>query len=410
MERGSFLILSYTINFRGKTSHYLSGPSQDLLEYLKKRSRRVVFLEQPDPVSEDLTPKAAVYEKGEKVRELAFPMFWFPLKTGRREIASNPFLYVLFKLRDFLSVYYFLLRLRCKFDAAVAVESPNAVNAVFLRWFRRVRTVIYDMIDYSPDRFANPVLNKLFHGLDRWAVYHADFVWNQTEIVARERLSRGYKADKCAPQLVKPTGILTEKIKQLPLKEINRHQIIYMGSFLKRDGVAVLIDAFVETAREIPEAKLVLIGEGELKEKLEQKVKEAGAASRCEFLGVIEDESRLESLLLHSAVGVAPYSDEAGTVKSFNDVSKPKVYLSCGLPVVITQVPRVAEEIGERGAGIATGYSAGALKEAFVKLLREGPFFEQCRQNALAMAKDHSWDQIFDRLMEPVREKTGIKK
>ncbi len=375
------------------------------MDYLKRRAKQVVFFEQPDPVSENLQPKAVCFEKGERVREIPFPMFWFPMKKGRREIASTPFMYALFKLRDFLSTFYFCLKLRKKFDVCVAVESLNALTAVWLRRFGILSTVIYDMIDYSPRRFANPILNRLFHRLDRKAVYRCNYVWNQTEQVSKERLASGYQPHKCAPQLVKPTGVLTHKVKQLPVEQIDRHQLVYMGSLLKRDGVSLLVHAFKEVAQKIPSAKLVLIGDGEERARLEKNIAAAGLQKSCQFLGMIEEEARLEEILLHSAVGLAPYSDEKGTVKAFNDVSKPKVYLSCGLPVVVTRVPEVAWQIEQYQAGLAVAYQKEAMAAAMIRLLTDEKFFLSARANALKMARDFAWDKIFDRLLEPLAQK-----
>jgi len=297
------------------------------------------------------------------------------------------------------------MRLRKQFDVVIAVESPNAFTALMLRFLRLSRTIVYDMIDYSPNRFKNRWLNKLFHWLDRWAVTRCDWVWNQTELVAKERFKRGVKPEKCAPQLVKPTGILPEKITLRPIDQIKRHQLVYMGSFLERDGVEMLLEAFIQVVRDVPQANLVLIGEGELQPKLKQLVEDSHIEENCQFLGLIEDEKKLEKILLESAFGVAPYSDEQGTVKLFNDVSKPKVYLSCGLPVVITRVPLVAEEIESRGAGIAVAYESPALAQAIKTLLTDEPFFKRSRQKAHEMAKDYSWDKIYDRLMKPIQEK-----
>jgi len=163
--------------------------------------------------------------------------------------------------------------------------------------------------------------------------------------------------------------------------------------------------AETEVVSDVPQANLVLIGEGELQPKLKQLVKDYHLEENCQFLGLIEDEKKLEEILLESAFGVAPYSDEQGTVKSFNDVSKPKVYLSCGLPVVITRVPLVAEEIESRGAGIAVAYESAALAQAMKNLLTDETFFKSSRQKAHEMAKDYSWDKIYDRLMKPIQEK-----
>lgn len=404
LNKQSLLVLSYTINYHGVTSHYLSGPSQDLLGYLKSKAKVVAFFEQPDPVSQDLAPRVVLYENGVKVKEKTFPMWWFPLKKGRREISSSPILYGLFKVRDFVSTLYFWVYLKRRFDVTVAVESPNVIAAILIRALSFKGKVVYDMIDYSPLRFQNKWLNKIFHFLDKYSVRWSDYVWNQTDLVAKERFKRGVDPKRCAPQWVKPTGVLTHKIRQNPLNKINRQQLVYVGSFLKRDGIELLIDSFKKVAEEVPSAKLLLIGDGELKIKISEDIKRSGFKKNVEFLGVIEDESKLEEILLGSAIGLAPYSDDVDSVKLFNDVSKPKVYLSCGLPVVITQVPPVAEEIQSRGAGIAVPYETDAFAKAIVKLLKDDLFFQECRKRTFVMAKDYSWEKIFDRLFKLIYE------
>jgi len=69
---------------------------------------------------------------------------------------------------------------------------------------------------------------------------------------------------------------------------------------------------------------------------------------------------------------------------------------------VITQVPPVAKEINQRGAGCAVPYEAEALANAFIRLLTDEDYFIRCREEAHAMAQDYTWEKIYDKLLLPL--------
>lgn len=393
------IIVSYTHKSNGIPT-YMAGPTQDLLNYLKTRTEEVAIIEQPDPISEDLTPTATVWEGTKQVRFIRFPMFWFPLKKGRRNVVHSPFLYALFKIRDWVSTIYFLIKLRKRFALYIGVESPNTLLGILLRGFGVVKKVVYDMIDYSPKRFESHFFNSLFHQLDKFCVYHSDFVWNQTKKISEERFQSGFKKERCAPQLVKPSGVDASTIRQLPLEEIERHSLIYVGSLLERDGVQLLIDALPEISKKVPQAKVIIVGEGDLEKSLQEETRKQGLNRQCQFLGMIGDQEKVEELMRYAAIGIAPYLGERGSVKYYNDVSKPKVYMACGLPIIITKVPPMAEEVDRKRAGIAIQPDSKALADAAIKLLTEDNLFTEYRKNALEYVKDYQWNTIFDRLFE----------
>ena len=66
-------------------------------------------------------------------------------------------------------------------------------------------------------------------------------------------------------------------------------------------------------------------------------------------------------------MGIAPYVPDPNSFTWYADPGKPKVYLGCGIPVIITKVPEVAFEISKRKAGIAINYDSHELSEAIKK-------------------------------------------
>ena len=69
--------------------------------------------------------------------------------------------------------------------------------------------------------------------------------------------------------------------------------ICHVGRFFKVKNHDFIIDIFDEVLRKHPDARLLLIGEGELKEQTEQKVSRMRLSEKVSFLGVRRDVNRL---------------------------------------------------------------------------------------------------------------------
>ena len=72
------------------------------------------------------------------------------------------------------------------------------------------------------------------------------------------------------------------------------------------------------------------------------------AGRRFEFFGYTDHDWTL-SYLPTCGVALAPYvNEEKGTFK-YAEPLKVKDYLGCGLPIIITRVPDIANEIDKKG-------------------------------------------------------------
>jgi len=116
---------------------------------------------------------------------------------------------------------------------------------------------------------------------------------------------------------------------------------------------------------------------------------------QVEFTGVVSDEE-VERLLCGSAVGIAPYVDDPFSNKRFTEPTKPKTYLGCGVPVIITRVPAIALDIQKEGAGIAINYNKDELADAINRLLSDERLLSEYRMNAVRFASQYDWVNIYD--------------
>ncbi|MBF0553503.1 MAG: glycosyltransferase [Nitrospirae bacterium] len=407
LEEKSVFIASYCYLLSEKTEgdSYLSGPSEDLFAYLIPRCKEAAFLRQPlsDSIVSNVYLKRV--HKGVLKDERVMSFFnalhrYIAQKasfTGLGLIVS-----ILYKFRDIFSICWAFFILKNKYDIFIGVESVNALTGCIMRLIGLVNIVVYDVIDYAPERFTGKLANKIFHKLDRCALRFCNVAVSQTSLIVEHRI-RLYNNIR-AKQVVKPSGIAHDRLEKISLSRINRHEVIYAGLVHEMDGVELIVGSAIELLKTFPDLKVRIIGDGDQLDKIKKLSRDSNLVNHIQFMGFIYEKNLLEDYLKHAAVAVAPYKEykNRNIVKYFNDVNKPRLYLACGLPVVITKVPSVHREIHDRKAGIAIDYSQSQMVEAITKILKEDAVLEQYRENAYQMAKEYTWESIFDRMFNEI--------
>lgn len=370
------------------THVFATGPAQELKEYLRDRADTLMFIGHPFLYANDIKSFFRIYKNGKIVKE----------KKGISWKLPEIFMYV----KDILYTICWALCSKGKFDLYVGADNLNAFTGLFLRQIGKVRKVIFYTVDYVPKRFNNKILNDLYHWVDRYCVKYCDWVWNLSPRMVEERESKGVTKGKSAPQIIVPIGTHFDRIKRLPFKEITRKHTVYMGHVRCGQGVELIIESLPKVVEEVPDLKLTIIGTGPLENKLRNIVDKLGLERYVEFKGFIEDHKEVEEILTKCAVGLAPYKPNTESFTWYTDPGKPKQYLACGLPVIITRVPEIAKEIEKRPMGIAINYDKKELGDAIIRLLEDENFYNKCRENAVEFASGLSWDKIFERALAAI--------
>ena len=357
-----------------------TGHSQQLENFLKKRVKRLVFIGHPFTYAEQKSSFALVYEKGEIKSKIEAP------KIVMHEILSY--------LKDFILTFYFIFRLRGRFDIYFGVDPLNAFAGLLLKRLGIVRTVVFYVIDYAPVRFSSAILNNIYHFVDRVCVSRADYTWNLTSAMLNARARRGMLGRN---QMVVPTGT---NLRYVPIEEIDKRSIVFLSHLRKGQGIELILEAMPILIEKFPGVKLLIIGTGPLAEYFKKEVEKNNLKNNVIFLGYVENHEEIEKIISRCRVGIAPYVPDSISLTWYADPGKPKVYLGCGVPVVITRVPEVAFEIEKWGAGIAINYNKEEMANAVLKLLSDDEFYCQCRQKALELATTYTWDNVFYRAFQ----------
>lgn len=370
---------------------YATGPAHQLVDYLRSRAAEVIFITHPFPYAKDTRSYVRVYRGGTLIKE---KKFW---RWGGPDL--------LFYLKDALLTVWWAWPYASS-STFVGVDGLNALCGYLLKSIGLVKILVFYTIDYIPQRSPNPILNRLYHWMDRKAVRGADRVWNLSAVMAQERSKRGVAAQYTDKQLVVPIGTVMDTgqtgSEGAPLGNTTKSltpTIVFMGHVRPGQGVETLLGAMNIVLKKIPDAQLVIIGGGPLVEPLKDQAAALKISSHVTFTGFVEKFSDMMKLLRQATVAVAPYVDDEQTFTRYTDPGKPKDYLASGLPVIITKVPQVAWEIERRRCGLAVNDTPADIARAIVEVLTNKELREEFQHNALLMAADYTWDKVFDRAL-----------
>jgi glycosyltransferase involved in cell wall biosynthesis len=364
-----------------EVSHFaFTGHPLELQTFLIPRVSKLVFIGHPFTYAKEKRSYAKIYEESILVKQLDSPSF-----------NMNEFLTY---LKDFFFTFYFIFKSKKRYDVFIGADPLNAFAGIILKKLELVNFVVFYVIDYVPVRFKNPVLNSVYRSIDTLCVYNADSTWNLTSAMANARECNGIRKNR-TKQIAVPTGIHFDKNACLPIEQIKKTDLAFLSHLRGGQGIELILEALPAIVKVIPSARLVVIGTGPLEEYFRDEVKKRNLTNNVMFLGFIENHDEIEKIISKCGVGLAPYVPDPNSFTWYADPGKPKVYLGCGIPVVITRVPEVALEIEKEGAGIAIKYDKDELVDAVVKLLTNDDFYRQCRLKALEFASKYSWDDVF---------------
>ena len=155
---------------------------------------------------------------------------------------------------------------------------------------------------------------------------------------------------------------------------------VCVGYFRPQKNHALLLEAFARGPACHPRARLVLVGTGELREKLEAQVERLGVKDKVRFLGSRADIPNL----LGAMDAFVLASDWEGNPLAVLEA------MAAGLPVISTAVGGVPElvESAREGLIVPCG-NAQALADAMLHLLEDAPARRAMGQAAAKRAKEN---------------------
>ena len=149
------------------------------------------------------------------------------------------------------------------------------------------------------------------------------------------------------------------------------YDISFCGRLVANKGLSELISALVD----LPTVRLLIIGDGPERSKMERKVKDLGIANRVTFLGWLPTQEAVSGAMQTARIFVMNSKSEGG----------PRIALeamACGLPIIATKVGVMPEAITDGVNGMFTTGTAADLAEKIRSLLANDDLMESMGNEA----------------------------
>lgn len=174
--------------------------------------------------------------------------------------------------------------------------------------------------------------------------------------------------------------------------------LIYIGGFISNRGLEHVIKGMVELKNLSKKIRLVLVGDGEMRETLEALSKEYEVEDVVMFEG-FQSQEKIKSYLLSSDIGLVPFKRTPQTDNSSSN--KLYQYMYYGLPILATNCTSVKKMVEENNCGVVyeDGDSIGFSKHV-TELFKDPERIKKYSVNGInAVENKFNWKIEKDKLI-----------
>lgn len=207
--------------------------------------------------------------------------------------------------------------------------------------------------------------------VQRWLTLPlADLIFVQSDEMKRLVASSGIAAEKLTPV---PMGVDRKMIDSLDRLQIESSAlgepwVVYIGTLERARRLDVLIRAMALVVKEVPQARLALIGQASLDDR--QMLADVVRSFQLEASVEIRQPMAMADALRvvkSAAVGVSPIPP--GPLFDPSSPTKTLEYLAVGVPAVVSPIPDQRKVVEESGGGLCAAFSPEGIAAALISLL-----------------------------------------
>lgn len=231
-----------------------------------------------------------------------------------------------------------------------------------------------------PQKVVWSVVNRVYG--------YADAVLCPSEAIKRELLKRGIKTRV----EVLSNGL---DLKMFPCKKDygTGKRMLHVGRLSFEKKIDVVIKAAAKVVLKVPDAKLIIVGDGPAKDELIKLTSDLAIKENTEFLGMVE-RSKLKDYYRNSEVFVTASTMETQGLVVLEAMSS-------GLPVVAVKKYALGDLVGHGKNGyLVKASDAEGMSMGIIKLLLEPKVQEKMGGESRRMAEKHSLDGVISKLEE----------
>lgn len=172
----------------------------------------------------------------------------------------------------------------------------------------------------------------------------------------------------------------------------------YLGRIKKYKSVDDLLRAFAMVLADIPEVKLLIMGDGDYLPKLKRLAVDLKLSNAVTFTGAASESAKIENLnRIWFSVNPSPKEGWGLTVIESN---------ACGVPVIAADSPGLRDSVVNGSTGLLYRYGdCGELADKMRRLINDQEQLRVLSKNSIQWAQNFSWDNSADKMLALI-EKT----
>jgi len=257
--------------------------------------------------------------------------------------------------------------------------TPLYIRKPVVVLIHEIANEIWDYMYSFPFNYLGKFLERVYLRL-----YRGRMFWTASSYTTNELIKNGISKKNIIAIPCPSNAVALDKI---PRKNKNI-TIVSVSRIVKMKGIEDVIDAFGFLKKEIDNAKLIIIGDGEksyVNFLKKEKVKKAGLGRSVEFVGFVDEDKKLDilkrsHLLFHASV------KEGWGIVVIEAASR-------ATPSIVYNVPGLTESVKNDVTGIVVLENRpDIMADAAIKLLKNKKKYEKLQLNALKYAKELNWD------------------
>jgi len=271
-----------------------------------------------------------------------------------------------------------------------------------------VKKVVYYAWDIIPppdqrSHILKRMLYKIMLLIDYLISKHADLVWFLSSELIGVKRKLGVPINN-VPYIIVPIGVDTDRLVNIAyssLEQQNRILIAYVGEISERTGFDVFARFLIRMAHDQTikdNIEFLIIGQGPLFRKIRTLVVRLGLKDQVHMLGFIRDIDEIRNLLSTCSVGIALYKP-TDMFSRYSDPGKVKLYIECGIPIIMSGRSPITKEIAKHGAGFIINLSEDELSRVIRYLIKNKTALTKLKRNVIKLAFRYDYRNILSRAL-----------
>jgi|SRR3989338_1541991 len=218
---------------------------------------------------------------------------------------------------------------------------------------------------------------------------------------------------KETPDFLIKAGVPREKIIHIPSAYVDllvfrsmdlpkKYDLIFVGRLVENKGINLLLEAVSRLKVKSEKLKVLIVGDGPLKENLKFKVKSLKLENNIIFYGRAKDSLEIAQLLNESKILVMPSYNEGG----------PRVIveaMACGVPILATPVGIVSDLLKNGRGGEIIAWEAEDIARKVSELLNDPDRYQRYSYSGLEIAKQFERKEAIKNYAEQLKKYANVR-